>query len=100
MKYKELPDITLKMLVQAGTIKSGSNVFAECDNTIVGVVDDEGAITLIIENESKTFSYPSGAARAITKTSVNGWKFWRVFENNLYNELRYYKELYKQLKEK
>lgn len=95
MKYKELPDITLKMLIEARVIKTGTKVYAESNNSIVGKLDKEGAITLIIDNVEKTFPYPSGAARAIAKTSVNGWKFWRILENEQYIELSYYKELYK-----
>ena len=44
----------------------------------------------------KTFPFPSGAGRAITKISVNGWKYWRILDNGTYNELSYYKEIYKQ----
>ena len=35
-------------------------------------------IVLIINDQTKYFPYPSGAARSIVKISVNGWKFWKV----------------------
>ena len=95
MIYNELPDVTLKMILDIGILKIGTRVYAYPDNKIIGTLDKEGAITLNIENETKTFPFPSGAARSITKISVNGWKFWRVLENENYNELSYYKEKYK-----
>ena len=95
MNYKEIPDITLKMIIDAGIIAIGTKVYAYPDNKIFGTLDEEGAITVNICTELKTFPFPSGAARAIIKTSVNGWKFWRILENGQYNELSYYKEKYK-----
>ncbi|MHA7832139.1 MAG: restriction system modified-DNA reader domain-containing protein [Flagellimonas sp.] len=96
MKYKEIPDITLKMIINAGIIKVGTKVYSSPNNEIIGTLDKEGAITLEIDNEMKTFPFPSGAGRAITKISVNGWKYWRILDNGTYNELSYYKEIYKQ----
>jgi hypothetical protein len=95
MTYKEIPDITLKMIIDTGIIKIGTKVYSSPNNEIVGTLDKEGAITFEIDNEIKTFPFPSGAGRAITKTSINGWKFWRILEDGIYNELTYYKEKYK-----
>lgn len=95
MDYKELPDITLKMLIEYGAIKCGEKVYADSDNKIIGTLDKEGAITVNIDGETKTFPFPSGAARAIMKTSINGWIFWRILEDGQYRELRYFKEKYK-----
>ncbi|MFI1745943.1 hypothetical protein [Thalassobellus sediminis] len=97
MKYRETPDITLKMIIEAGIIKIGTKVYSSPKNEIVGTLDKEGAITFEIDNVMKTFPFPSGAGRAITKTSINGWKFWRILDNGIYNELSYYKEKYKQI---
>ena len=96
MDYEEIPDITLKIIIDVGIIDIGTKVYAYPDNKIIGTLDKEGAITLSLENETRTFPFPSGAARAITKTSINGWKFWRILENGEYHELSYYKEKYKQ----
>lgn len=98
MAYEERPDITLKMIITAGIIKAGSKVYSSPNNEIIGTLDKEGAITFEIDNEMKTFPFPSGAGRAITKTSINGWKYWRILYNGIYNELSYYKEKYKQRK--
>jgi hypothetical protein len=98
MNYDEIPDVTLKMILDIGILKIGTRVYSYPDNKITGTIDKEGAITLNMENEIKIFPFPSGAARSITKTSVNGWKFWRVLENGHYNELSYYKEKYKLIK--
>lgn len=96
MAYKEIPDITLKMIIKAGIIKTGTEVYSSPNNEIIGTIDKEGAITLKIDNAVKTFPFPSGAARAITKTSINGWKYWRILDNGVYNELSHYKEKYRQ----
>ncbi len=97
MTYKEVPDITLKMIINAGIIKSGTKVYSSPNNEIIGTLDKEGAITFEIDNEIKTFPFPSGAGRAITKTSINVWKYWRILDNGVYNDLSYYKEKFKRL---
>lgn len=96
MKYAETPDITLKMIIDVGLIKNGIKIYSSPSNEIIGTLDKDGAITLEIDNEIKTFPFPSGAARAITKTSINGWKYWRILDGGEYYELSYYKEKYKQ----
>lgn len=96
MAYLEKPDITLKMIITAGIIETGTKVYSLPNNEIIGTLDKEGAITFEIDNEMKTFPFPSGAGRAITKTSINGWKYWRILDNGIYNELSHYKEKYKQ----
>ena len=67
------------------------------DNKIIGTLDKKGAITISLENKTITFPFPSGAARAITKTSVNCWKYWRILENGKYHEISYFKEKYQQI---
>ncbi len=84
------------MIIDVGIIDNGTKVYAYPDNKIIGTLDKEGAITISLENKARTFPFPSGAARAITKTSVNGWKFWRILENGKYHKLSYFKEKYKQ----
>ena len=95
MSYIEIPDVTLKMIIDSKIIKIGTKVYASSDNNIVGTINKEGAIILNIGNEKRVFPFPSGAARAITKTSVNGWKFWKILDNGQFNELSNYKEKYK-----
>lgn len=95
MKYKEVPDITLKMIIDSGLIKSDTKVYASSDNSIIGTINKDGSINLFIDNQEKIFPFPSGAARAIVKTSVNGWKFWRILEHGEYKELSSFKKEYK-----
>lgn len=95
MKYKEVPDITLKMIIERGIIQVGTKVYSSPDYKTVGTLDKEGAITFKINNKIKTFPYPSGAARALTKTSVNGWIYWSILEKGKYYDLSYYKEKYR-----
>lgn len=95
MTYKEIPDITLKMIIKVGIIKIGTKVYSSPDYITTGTLDKNGAITFEIDNEIKTFPFPSGAARAITKKNINGWKYWKIYENEKYHDLCYFKALYK-----
>jgi len=94
MKYNEVPDITLKMIIDSGLIKSDTKVFASINHEIIGNINRDGSITLFINNQQKTFPFPSGAARAIVKLSVNGWLFWKILDSNQYKELSYFKQEY------
>lgn len=94
MNYNELPDITLKMIIDSGLIKPGTKVFAAPDNDIIGTINEDGSISLTIENKQKVFPFPSGAARAIVKISVNGWLFWRIKESGQFKELSHFKKEY------
>ena len=96
MEYKIIPDVTLKMIISVGLIESGTKVYSKHNPSIEGILDENGAISFRIGDEFKRFPYPSGAARYISKTSVNGWKYWRILEDGIYNELSVYKERYKQ----
>jgi len=97
MKYIEIPDITLKTIIESGIIKTGTKVFAISDNQITGVLNNDGSLTLNIDNQQKIFPFPSGAARAVTKTSVNGWIFWMIDDNGTINNLKFYKEKYMEI---
>jgi hypothetical protein len=69
-------------------------VYADLDKSIQGVINIDGSITLNIDKKEQTFPYPSGAARAITKTSVNGWIFWMIGEGDTLKDLTFYKKKY------
>lgn len=94
MKYDETPDITLKMIVDSGFIKPNTKVYASIDEKISGIINIDGAIEINISGVKKVFPYPSGAARAFTKTSVNGWKFWKIDNNDDLIELAELKRKY------
>jgi hypothetical protein len=87
MKYQENPDIDLKRLIEEGFIKPNTKVYASSDTSIEGLLNENGAIILSLNGESKLFPFPSGAARALVNLSVNGWKFWMIKENGTYTEL-------------
>lgn len=94
MKYTEVPDITLRMIIEASILEAGTKVFAASDDNVTGTLNKDGSITLTIDGQPKIFPYPSGAARAITKTSVNGWIFWKINDNGSLNDLTFYKRKY------
>jgi len=95
MKYKETPDITLKMILAAGIIEAGTKVYARSCMDIEGLINSDGGIILKIGSGEVLYPYPSGAARAITKSSVNGWIFWMIKIGNKFQELRVIRDLYR-----
>ncbi|HHD92032.1 MAG TPA: hypothetical protein ENL06_00165 [Candidatus Portnoybacteria bacterium] len=94
MKYQEKPDITLKDIINSGFIKPNISVYASINENILGKINIEGAIEIKIDGIKKVFPFPSGAARAFTKTSVNGWKFWKIYYNDEFIELAELKRKY------
>jgi len=94
MKYEEKPDIELKKLIDEGFIKPDIKVYATSNQNIEGVLNKDGAIILKIDGSEKIFPFPSGAARAIVNLSVNGWKFWKIKEDDNFIELSEIKKRY------
>ncbi len=92
MEYKELPDITLKMIIDSGLIKPGTKVYASVDPHITGTINQDGSISLLTGNKIKNFPFPSGAARSIVNSSVNGWIFWKIKDFNEFKDLSFYKK--------
>lgn len=83
------------MIIDVGLIKPNTKVYASTTNDINGIINKDDSLSLRINDKEINFPYPSGAARAITKTSVNGWIFWRILDNGEYKELKSYKDKYK-----
>ena len=94
MEYQEKPDITLKDIINDGFIQPDTVVYASTNEEISGIINVEGAIEIEIDSVKKIFPFPSGAARAFVKTSVNGWKFWKIDYNNQLIELAELKRKY------
>lgn len=94
VKYIEKPDFTLKILIEIGVFKAGSKVVSSVNNSIQGVLNLDGSITVKVNEKLQTFSYPSGAARAFSKISINGWLFWLIEENGELHSLAFYKKRY------
>lgn len=94
MDHIEQQDITLEILIKAGVLQLGTTLYAASDNTIEGMLNADGSISLIVDDLKKIYPYPSGAARAIRNVSVNGWLFWRVKEGQEFIELSKFKQKY------
>jgi len=94
MGYIEIPDVTLEMIIEAGIIAPNTAVYNTINESIIGILNRNGSITLDINGEAKNFPYPSGAARAIVNLSVNGWIFWKIMENGVLNDLTVFKKRY------
>lgn len=88
------PDITIKMLVDEGILKAGTKIYGL--NNFSGTLNDDGTIILTINDQVRTFPFPSGAARAVEKRSLNGWTYWKVMDEHTktLKELTYYREKY------
>ena len=94
MDYSETPGVTLKMIIDSGTIKPDTTIYASQKYQITGKINGDGSITIFFDNQTKTFPFPSGAARAIVKTSINGWLFWKIFDGSQYKDLSYFRDEY------
>lgn len=82
-----MPDLTLKMIIESGFIKPDTKVYASIDHKIVGNLNKDGSISIIVNNGLKTFPFPSGAAREFVNVSVNGWIFWEILDSGEYKSL-------------
>lgn len=94
MNYQEIPGVTLKMIIDSGIIKPDTKVYGSIDHKVTGNINGDGSITLFFDHQHKTFPFPSGAARAIVKTSTNGWLFWKILEGGQYKDLSFFKNEY------
>lgn len=88
----ELTEITLKMIVQAGLMEPETIIYSSTKPPVAAKVNSDGSITVPL---NRTYPSPSGAAKAITNSSINGWKFWTVLVNNEYKLLSFFREEYK-----
>jgi len=95
MGFIEITNITLKMVVDSGLIKPDTTIYSQSHPQVIGKINSDGSITLIMDNQNKVFISPSGAARRVVKLSVNGWTFWKIFIDNEYKELSVLREKYK-----
>lgn len=95
MGFIEITNITLKMIVNSGLIKPDTTIYSLSQPQVMGKINTDGSITLVINNQNKTFISPSGAAREVVKLSVNGWTFWKIFIDNEYKELSILREKFK-----
>jgi len=91
----ELTEVTLKMIIDSGLLKPNTIIYSDSNPLVNGKLTNEGSIVLTIDNITKTYFYPSGAARFVVKVSVNGWIFWKVKVGNEMKQLSYFRELYK-----
>jgi hypothetical protein len=93
----ELTEITLKMIVESGLLKPETTIYSSTKPPVSGKINNDGSITISF---NRKFTSLSGAAKAITDSSVNGWRFWRVRIGDEYKELTFFREEYKKLFDK
>lgn len=94
MQYQVIPTITLKMLIDAGILMPGIQVFVMKNDIISGVLNHDGSISININGHIKNFPFPSGAARAIENGSVNGWIYLGVKIDDTLKNLKYFRDKY------
>ena len=80
----QLTEITIKDLVDNQILKSGTRLFLDnFDSDKYSCEITEDAMLLIEFNNSiKKWPFPSGAAKSITKISINGWIKWFLLDDN------------------
>jgi hypothetical protein len=88
------PTITLEMIINQGLISPDIPVYGPNSKTSTGILNDNGSISVTVLGKAKTYPYPSGAARAIEKISLNGWLYWHVNDNGTYRNLDYFRKKY------
>lgn len=93
-----IPTITLEMIINHGLINPDIPIFGPKRDTPTGILNSDGSISVTVYGKAKTYPYPSGAARAIEKTSLNGWLYWHINENGTYRNLDYYRKKYAEIK--
>ena len=77
------------MIVDPGIIRPGTAIYSSSKPQVVGNINKDGSISFLLDNQLQVFPYPSGAARAIAKLSVNDWKFWKILIDNDLKELSF-----------
>lgn len=90
-----LTEITIKMLLESGLIKPGTNIYSDTHPVKTATINSDGLISIDIDGNRKLFPYPSGAARALVNLSVNGWTFWRIKIDGELMEISYLRTIYK-----
>lgn len=98
MSFIEYTEISLKMIVESGLITPGTVIYSSSEPQATAKINADGSVSLYINGSLKTYAYPSGAARAVTKLSVNGWTFWKIAVENEYKELAFLREQFVRLK--
>jgi len=88
------PTITLEMIINQGLISPDIPVYGPNRETSSGILNANGSISITVLGKAKTYPYPSGAARAIEKMSLNGWLYWHINDNGTYRNLDYFRKKY------
>lgn len=88
----ELTEITLKMIVDSGILKPETTIYSSTKQPVSGKINNDGSITVSFNKKYKSLS---GAAKSITGSNINGWRFWQVRVNDEFKELTFFREEYK-----
>jgi len=97
MPLVEMTSITLKMLIDAGVLIPGQVIHPiKGSRQVEGVLNEDGTISLNIDTRGKRFNSPSGAAKAVENSSINGWIYWGVKEQGNMVELSVFRQKLKQ----
>jgi hypothetical protein len=78
----KISNTTLKMLLDASIITPGQPVHPVNGKSYVGEIIRTGELVVSIAGELRTFKSPSGAAKAVEKSSINGWRYWGIKQDD------------------
>ena len=77
----------LQALVQEGKLQVGTELHHVSrrypDRALTATVVEDG-----ISLRGEVYASPSGAARSLTRTAVDGWTFWRLPDGRQLGDLR------------
>lgn len=79
------------MILDGGLLAPGTLLYSSTNPVQTALLSSDGTIKISGE---KVFQSPSGAAKAVTDSSINGWKFWKVLVGKEYVELSVFREQY------
>lgn len=96
MLHLETHCITLQNLLDAGILKAGIRIYAETDSNLIATLSHSGNILLDINGSIVEKQSLSGAAKAITGKSINGWLFWKAEEAGRLETLSFFRDKYQQ----
>lgn len=68
--------ISLKMLIEAGILHEGQEIYPLNGKPVVGIIQANGKVEVTLNSQKKSYLSLSGAARGVEDLSINGWNYW------------------------
>lgn len=73
--------VSLKMLIEAGILHEGQEIYPLNGKSVVGILQASGKVEITLNGQKKSYLSLSGAARGVEDLSINGWNYWYTKED-------------------